>query len=64
MLQIDTKKLIISIANKGLSATELAELSGVSRVTLARLKAGTQQARPQTLGKLAKALGVKVEDLI
>lgn len=64
MLQINPTKLILAIANKGLSATELSELSGVSVVTLARFKAGTQKARPQTLGKLAKALDVKAEDLI
>lgn len=64
MLEINPTKLIVAIANKGLSATELSTLSGISMVTLARFKAGTQKARPQTLGKLAKALNVKVEDLI
>lgn len=64
MLAINSQKLIIAIANAGYTATELSKVSGVSQVTLARFKAGTQKARPQTLGKIARALNVKVEDLI
>lgn len=64
MIIVNSQKLIIAIANAGYTATELSKVSGVSQVTLARFKAGTQKARPQTLGKLAKALNVKVEDLI
>lgn len=64
MLEIDGFKLTIKIAECGYSAVELAKESGVARVTIARFKAGTQKARPQTIGKLAKALNCKVEDLI
>lgn len=64
MIIVNSQKLIIAIANAGYTATELSKVSGISQVTLARFKAGTQKARPQTLGKLAKALNVKVEDLI
>lgn len=64
MLTVDGYKLTLKIANCGISATSLAEQSGVSQVTIARFKAGTQNARPQTIGKLARALGCKVEDLI
>lgn len=64
MIQVNSQKLIMAIANAGYSATELAIVSGVSKVTLARFKAGTQKARPQTLGKIARALNVKAEDLI
>lgn len=64
MIIIDGKKLILAIANCGLSAAELSKESGVSQVTIARMKAGTQVPRPQTLGKVARALGVKVEDLL
>lgn len=64
MLTIDTGKLIVAIANTGWTANQVAEASGISQVTIARFKAGTQKARPQTVYKLAKALNVKVEDLI
>lgn len=64
MFQIDSKKLMIAIANSGYSAVELAKICGVSQVTIARFKAGTQKARPQTISKIAKALNTKIEDLI
>lgn len=64
MLKVDNTKLMIAIANKGCSAVELSKESGVNQVTITRMKAGTQQPRPQTLGKIARALGVKVEDLL
>lgn len=64
MLEIDGFKLTLAIAECGLSAVELAEKSGVAQVTIARFKAGTQKARPQTICKLAKALNVKVEALV
>ena len=45
-----------------LSQEELAEKSQVSRTTIIKLEAG-REAWPQTVRKLAKALGVKPEDL-
>lgn len=64
LIKINSQKLIMVIANSGMSAKELAEKCGISQVTIARFKSGTQKARLQTAGKLAKTLGVKVEDLI
>ena len=64
MITINSQKLIIAIANAGYTAMQLSEVAGVSQVTLARFKAGTQKARPQTLGKIARALNVRAEDLI
>lgn len=64
VMTVNTTKLNLLMANRMLTMRELSEESGVSLVTLARLKAGTQVSRPQTLGKVAFALGVKVEDLI
>lgn len=64
MFEVNGKKLMLAIANSGYSAVELAKICGVSQVTIARFKAGTQKARPQTIGKIAKALNIRVEDLI
>lgn len=63
-MKIDTKKYGLLLANKGLSVKELAAISGVNAVTLCRIKKGIQVARPQTLGKIAKALDCRVEDFI
>ena len=59
-LKIDTHKL----ARNCLSFENLSKSAGISRTTLQRIKSGRQIARPQTIGKLAKALEVKVEDLL
>lgn len=61
---IDVEKMDLLIANKCMSYKEFAELSRVDTVTISRIRNGFQRARPQTIGKFAKALGVKVEDLI
>lgn len=63
-MKLSARKLNLLLANKVMPMEELVKESGVSRVTLARMKAGTQEPRPQTLGKIARALGVKVEDLL
>ncbi len=46
-----------------LTQEELALISGVSRVAIARLETGAAQAKPETVRKLAKALKIKPEDL-
>ncbi|NDO47916.1 helix-turn-helix transcriptional regulator [Lachnospiraceae bacterium MD335] len=63
-MKIDKMKIDVAMANKGYSAKELSEKCGVSQITIARLKRGVQKARPETIGKLAKALSVPVESLI
>ena len=63
-MKIDTHKLSIEMARNCFSFEELSKSAGISRVTLQRLRTGRQLARPQTIGKLARALEVKVEDLL
>ncbi len=46
-----------------LTQEELAVLSGVNRVTIARLETGASKAKPETARKLARALKVRPEDL-
>jgi transcriptional regulator with XRE-family HTH domain len=47
-----------------LSQEELAELSGVSRATIAALELGNRKPHPKTRRKLAKALGVEPVELM
>jgi transcriptional regulator with XRE-family HTH domain len=49
---------------KALTQRELADQAGVTQSTIQRLETGLQEARPTTLRKLAKALGVKPSDLM
>lgn len=44
--------------------TDLSNKSNVSRITLQRLIDDKVKSRPITVGKIAKALNVEVEDLV
>jgi transcriptional regulator with XRE-family HTH domain len=47
-----------------LSQRKLSELSGVSRVTIARLELGAQSPSLETLTRLADALKVPLDELV
>ncbi|MGW3545658.1 helix-turn-helix domain-containing protein [Nocardia niigatensis] len=49
---------------KFLTQEELADLSGVSRPTIARIESGTAKPRPRTVRKLAAALGIEPGNLV
>ena len=61
---VSVDKLDRVMASKMLTLKQLSEKSGVSNVTIVRLKNGTQKPKPITVGKLAKALGVDVTEII
>jgi transcriptional regulator with XRE-family HTH domain len=48
---------------RALSLSDLAQLTGLSRVTINRIENGKQKPLPRTIRKLAKALDVEVEEL-
>lgn len=48
---------------QALSLTDLAQITGLSRVTINRIENGKQKPMPRTTRKLAEALGVKVDEL-
>jgi transcriptional regulator with XRE-family HTH domain len=49
---------------RGLSQRELARVSGVGHITIARIETGVFDPRLSTLRRLAKALKVKLTDLV
>jgi transcriptional regulator with XRE-family HTH domain len=49
---------------RALSQAELAQRSGVSRVSITRLESGDVDARFATIRKLAEALGVEPRELM
>ena len=63
-MRIDPEKLDLAMAKACVSSGELRAVSGVSDVTLARIRNGSQQPRPATIGKIARALGVDVREII
>ena len=63
-MNINAKKLESAMASKMLTGKMLSEKSGVSDVTIARIKKGKQKPKPITIGKLAKALEVGITEII
>lgn len=63
-MKINTFKLQLAMANACMTVSELAEQSNLSRVALTRFITGKSNPKPATIGKIAKALNVNVEELI
>ena len=63
-MKISVIKFNKMLTNRAMSINELSETSKISRITIARMRSGKQEPRPQTLGKICKALGCKAEDLL
>lgn len=62
-MKIDNNKFEIQMANSCMSYDDLAKKSNVSSFTISRMQNGID-VKPATVGKIAKALGVRVEELI
>lgn len=62
-MRINRIKLITELEKRDMTQKRLAELSGVSRATINCIKGG-KSCSDEVGQKIAKALGVKVEELI
>jgi DNA-binding XRE family transcriptional regulator len=63
-MNIDNNKLNLAIAKSCMTMKNLANISGVNVTTLSRINTGKQAPSLRTIGKIAKALNLDVEDLI
>jgi len=63
-MKINKNRLNLAMANACMSINDLAEKSEISRISIGRFISGKTEPKPVTVGKLAKALNVKVEYLI
>jgi transcriptional regulator with XRE-family HTH domain len=63
-MEVDVQRLKTLRRLRALSQEELAEESGVGRATISRIERGETGAHGRTLRRLAKALGVGVEELV
>ena len=62
-MKADKEKIFILMANKCMEVKDLEVQSNMPRSTLNKVLAG-KRVRPVTLGKVAKALNVDVENII
>ncbi|MET3657830.1 helix-turn-helix domain-containing protein [Sporosarcina psychrophila] len=63
-LRVDITKITLERANQGISANELSKRAGVSKNVVSNMERGSATPRLDTLGKIAKALGMRLEDFI
>lgn len=63
-MQINKEKLQLAMANACMNISELSQKADISRFSLNAYSNGTRNPKPVTVGKIAKALNVKVEDLV
>lgn len=63
-MRISSDKLHLAMANACINQYELCDKAKIGRPTLTQLKSGRRNPRPATIGKIAKALNVKVEEII
>ncbi|RXZ69823.1 XRE family transcriptional regulator [Fusobacterium necrophorum] len=63
-MKINLQILNILLAKKCISGYELMRHAGLQEHTYARIKNGFENLRPTTVGKIAKALNVDVEEIL
>jgi transcriptional regulator with XRE-family HTH domain len=63
-MPFDRVKMHALRESRVLTQSELAELAGVSHLSVHKIETGQQQPRPATIRKLARALRVKPADLL
>ncbi len=63
-MKIDLKKLEFLMAEKCIEIRELSKKTGITESTISRIKNGKQNAKPVTIGKLAKGLEVQITELL
>ena len=62
-MRIDRVKLVAELTKRDMTQKQLADLAGISRVTVNYIKAG-KSCSDDVGAKIAKALGVPVEKLL
>ncbi len=63
MLRLDSKKLLIAMAEKGMEAADLAQATGISKNIIYTMRRGFY-SKLKNVGAVARVLEVKVADLV
>ena len=63
-MKLNQDQIKLEMARQRLTVNELCQKAGVSYLSFSNINAGKQNPRPVTVGKLAYALGVPVEQII
>jgi transcriptional regulator with XRE-family HTH domain len=63
-MEVDVTKLKALRQERVLSQRDLASMAGLTQMTVWRIENGYRDARPGTIRKLARALGVEPKELV
>jgi transcriptional regulator with XRE-family HTH domain len=63
-MEVDVTKLKALREERVLSQRDLASMAGLTQMTVWRIENGYRDARPGTIRKLARALGVEPKELV
>lgn len=63
-MRISNDKLMIALANEGMLLKELAQKAGITMEALRNIRKGKSTPKPATVGKIARALNVNVQEII
>lgn len=63
-MRISNEKILIALANEGMLLKELAGKAGITMEALRNIRKGKSVPKPATVGKIAKALNVNVQEII
>ena len=64
MMTIDNDKLELVFADRGLLWKELCDQAGITPNGLRDIRQGKAQPKPATIGRLAKALGCNITEIL
>lgn len=58
------RNVFIQMGEKGINKSQLTERSGLNKMTISKLLNGKTDPKPETVKRIAEALGVEMKDLI
>lgn len=61
---INKKKVMLILAEKGMLYKDVCSRAGISEAEFRKIRAGERTPKPATIGKIASALGVGVQEII
>ena len=63
-MKLDNEKILILIAEKEMFIKDFCKSVGIDEPAFKAMREGRRSPRPATIGRIAKALGVDVKDII
>lgn len=63
-IKLDTKKIYLAMAEKGLTITEIAKQGGVSQQAVSNALNGNRVGRVKVVPAICKALGLSAKDIV